>query len=160
MVHFQARGGLSAPRQKPIKGRPSQRRWIVDTFAVLSFFTVVGGLNEWLIVGMTVPEVLTTRAAAIPILLISGAVYGLWRDLLHRIAGFEDGGRIWRGVVDTLSCLSFRVPVYALILVIGGAQGLPLLHGVLSGAVIIALSGRPLGLWMDGLRRMFGCCPG
>ncbi len=136
-----------------------RRRWAIDTLAVLSFFTVVGALNEWVVVGMTIEEVAMTRLAAIPILLISGAVYGFWRDFFHRATSFDCFGRFGQAVIDTVICLSFRVPIYGMILVVGGASGLPLIYGILSGSVIIAFSGRPCGLWMDSLRRAFKCNP-
>ncbi|MEM6309930.1 MAG: L-alanine exporter AlaE [Pseudomonadota bacterium] len=147
-------------RHRLVRAAPNTRAlWLVDTLAVLSFFTLVGGLNEWIVVGMSPSEVLVTRLAAIPILLISGAVYGAWRDVFHRLTHFHNRTGLGRMVIDTCACLAFRVPIYGMILLLGGAQGSAFLYGLLTGSIIIAVSGRPCGIWIDILRRLFRCTP-
>lgn len=163
------------PRRHPHPGRPCHgraahahareaqtgplRHWAVDTLAVTLYFTVVGGLNERLVAGMPWAQVADTRLAAVPVLVVTGALYGAWRDLWIAATGFARRTHRARAVIDTLVCLSFRGPAYALILWLGGADAGQFARGMAGGLVVILLSGRPCGMVIDLARRSAGVPP-
>lgn len=134
------------------------RPFLADTLALLSFFTVTGVLNERFLAGMDWSEVLTARLVGAPLMVLTARPYGLWRDwLLGRFAAPTGFGRIaW----DSLALMLFQVPLYALVIWAGGAEGGEVLRGCLGAAGIMLLSGRPYGLWLDLVRSWFGLGPG
>ena len=93
-----------------------------DTFAVLTFYTLVGGLNEYFVAGLTPNELLWARLAAVPILIATGAIYGVWRDIVRSVTLFDTRSQVMKMLIEIGLCLVFRVPVYALILKCGGAE--------------------------------------
>jgi hypothetical protein len=56
------------------------RRFIVDTIAIIIFFTSIAALTELFVAGMTPSEVLKTCLIMIPMMVITGPPYGVWRD--------------------------------------------------------------------------------
>ena len=56
---------------------------------------------------------------------------------------------------DSLALLSFQVPIYAAIIAISGATGFGLLKGVLGAAVMMLVLGRPYGIFLNAVRRLF-----
>lgn len=127
---------------------------VADTFAVLTFYTFVGGLNEYFVAGLTPTELLAARLAAIPILLATGAIYGGWRDIVRVVTRFETRGQSAKLLIETALCLVFRVPVYALILICGGAEGDVFWRGMAGGLLVILFSARPCGIWIEYVRRL------
>ncbi len=134
------------------------RPFLADTLAMLTFFTVTGVLNERFLAGMDWSEVGRARAIGAALMVPTARPYGLWRDwLMGRFAG---PGTLSRSAWDSVALLSFQVPLYALILWAGGAEGDEVLRGCLGVAGIMLLSGRPYGLWLDLMRGWFGMGPG
>lgn len=146
------------PRQKPLvpAPHPAWKRWCADTAAVVLFFTIVGGLNEYFVAGLTLDDVIRTRIGAVPVLIVTGGLYGCYRDVVLRLTGFACRSTATRVWIDTATCLSFRVPVYGGILLLGGAEGVAFWRGLVGGVVVILFSGRPCGICIDLARRMVG----
>ena len=134
------------------------RSFLPDTLALLVFFTITGVLNERFVAGMSWGEVATARAIGAPLMVLTARPYGLWRDwVLGRFAGAHRGSRLlW----DTAALVSFQVPIYAAILVAGGAEGREVVQGCLGAAAIMVAAGRLYGMWLDLVRSWFGLPPG
>ncbi|HVG48844.1 MAG TPA: L-alanine exporter AlaE [Rubellimicrobium sp.] len=134
------------------------RAFLADTLALLVFFTITGVLNERFIAGMSWGEVATARAIGAPLMVLTARPYGLWRDwVLGRLAG---PGRVARLLWDTAALVTFQVPIYAVILVAGGAEGAEVVQGCLGATAIMLAAGRPYGAWLDLVRSWFGLPPG
>ena len=130
------------------------RSFLADSLALLVFFTITGVLNERFVAGMDWGEVARARGIGAALMVLTARLYGLWRDwVLGRFAG---EGRRSHLVWDTIALVGFQVPVYAAILVAGGAEGSEVVQGCLGVTVIMLVSGRPYGLWLDGVRSWFG----
>ena len=134
------------------------RSFLADTLALLVVFTITGVLNERFVAGMDWDEVARARGIGAALMVLTARLYGLWRDwVLERFAG---EGRRSQLVWDTIALIGFQVPVYAAILVAGGAEGVEVVQGCLGVTVIMLVSGRPYGLWLDRVRSWFGLPPG
>ena len=132
------------------------RSFLADTLALLVFFTITGVLNERYVAGMDWGEVAAARGIGAPLMVLTARPYGLWRDWVLR-AGAARGPRLlW----DTVALVAFQVPIYAAILVAGGAEGREVAQGCLGATVIMVAAGRPYGLWLDWVRTRFGLAPG
>jgi len=128
--------------------------FIADTLALVIFFTIASGLNELLVVGMEWHEILVSRGIGAVLMVATARPYGIWRDWFFskvspstRLAGFA---------TDCVALLSFQVPIYAAIILVGGADGAGVLRGALSFAALMLVLGRPYGLFLDFIRGLFG----
>lgn len=135
---------------------PFKRRiWLADNLGLLSFFTLTGVLNERFIAGMAWNEVLTARLIGAPLMILTARAYGLWRDWVMLTADAKRGLAARAFVFDTVALLSFQVPIYAIIIWLGGATGSVLVSGIVGAAIIMLICGRPYGLWLDAVRHWF-----
>ena len=131
------------------------RSFLADTLALVVFFTITGALNERFIAGMSWPEVAAARAIGAPLMVLTARPYGLWRDW---VMGWTRPSSAL--VRDTVALLAFQLPIYAAIIWAGGAQGAEIVRGTGGAALLMLVSGRPYGLWLDLVRRWFGLPPG
>lgn len=115
---------------------------------------MVAGSTELLIARMSWEQVLASRVTAVPVMLATGRPYGLWRDLV--LARLAPRGRIGLAAADVAAFVTFQVPVYAAILWLAGATGAQMAAALPSATVFMLLLSRPYGLWLDGVRRLFG----
>lgn len=130
------------------------RRALVDTIATILFFTIVAALTELFIAGMAPGEVLTTRLIMLPMMVLTGRPYGAWRDWFFRTTRPTVS---WsRTIIDGQAFLSFQLPIYALTLVIAGADGREILTLLGSTAVLMLIVSRPFGLFLEAVRRWAG----
>jgi hypothetical protein len=134
----------------------SRRAFIVDTTALILFFTTTGVINERFIAGMTWEQVLHARLLGAALMVPVGRPYGIWRDRLMRRARPD---RLSQLLWDSLALVSFQVPLYAAIIAISGASGQGLLLGVLGATVMMAALGRPYGAYLNWIRGLFGLAP-
>ena len=132
------------------------RAFAADTLALLTFFTVTGALNERFIAGLDWNEVLSARLIGAPLMVLTARPYGLYRDLLtHR-----GPSRVWSAFArDAFALLTFQVPIYAAILAMSGGELDDILRGAIGFAILMVVIGRPYGLYLDGVRRVFGVPP-
>jgi hypothetical protein len=135
------------------------RGTVVDTVAAVTFFTVVGAAVEYLIAGLSPAQVVVTRGTMIPVLLLTGRPYGLWRDLVLRASGARRRGPVVMYVADTLAFLTFKAPIYAAVLLLAGASLVQVAAAVGSGTVAALALSRPFGVFLDWLRRRTGVVP-
>lgn len=130
------------------------KAFFIDTMGTVVFFTIVAGLTELFIAGMEPGQVLIARLITIPVMILTGRPYGLWRDALF--SRFQPQGRIANVATDIVAFLLFQVPVYITTLMIAGAS-LPEIQAAVSAAIVfmIVLS-RPFGLFLEALRKWAG----
>ena len=115
------------------------------------FFTIVAGLTELFIADMEPTQVLVARLITIPVMVLTGRPYGMWRDWMF--VRFAPRGRVMNTVVDILAFLTFQVPVYVTTLMISGASMGQIQVAVSAAIVFMVLLSRPFGLFLDALRK-------
>ncbi|MFS2123320.1 L-alanine exporter AlaE [Pseudomonas sp. Pseusp97] len=127
--------------------------FVADTTALILFFTTTGIINERFLAGMTWEQVLHARLLGAVLMVPVARPYGLWRDWVMRRA---TDGRLSRVLWDSVALLSFQVPLYAAIIASSGASAGGLVRGTLGAAVMMLLLGRPYGVFLNWIRRLFG----
>lgn len=130
---------------------------ISDTLALLIYSTLGAGISELFIAGMAWEQVVWARFMAIPAILLTGWPYGLYRDWLFRVGRAQS--QLRRLLFDTFAFISFQMPVYAAILWTAGATLPQILTAISSAIVVISISGRPYGLLLEAMRRLFRVSP-
>jgi hypothetical protein len=135
--------------------RGNVKRYLADTFAMVVFSIVIGAFVELVITGLTIEQTIKIRAAAIPVSLLIGRPYGIYRDWVFRRVGGAEKTLLQKILLDTFINLTFQIPLYALILALNGATFLQVLTAVTSILVIVGFSGRPYGVFLSGCRRLF-----
>jgi len=132
------------------------KRYLADTFAMIAFSTICGAFIEIVIAGLSVSQSLRIRIAAIPIILLAGRPYGLYRDWLFRLLDGNEPGELKAAVIDTFANFSFQLALYSILLFVNGATMDQALKA--GGAIVIFLiiSGRPYGIFLSGCRKLFG----
>jgi hypothetical protein len=139
------------------EGPLRRRAFIADTIALIVFFTTTGVINERFVAGMSWDQVLHARMLGAALMIPIGRPYGIWRDYLLRRAR---SARISQIVWDSVALMSFQVPIYAAIIAVSGASGRGLWLGVFGATMIMLVMGRPYGVFLNGVRRLFGLLPG
>ena len=134
------------------------RRYLADTSALLVWSTFAGMFTEIVIVGLTVEQSLYARLTAVPVILITGRPYGLYRDWIWRVWRADEGAAR-RLIADTTALISFQLPLYWTILAFVGATFWQIAAASVTAIVILAVSGRPYGALLDLSRRLFGVAP-
>lgn len=147
----QALGDADEPRLSDQSMR--RRSFLADTMALLLFFTTTGAINERYIAGMSWKEVCNARLLGAVLMVSVARPYGLWRDWVMKRAGETTMSQLFW---DSLSLMTFQVPIYAAIIAISGAEGGGLLSGILGAAVMMLVLGRPYGAFLNTVRRLFG----
>lgn len=133
------------------------REYLADTLALIVFFTATGAINERFIAGMEWDRVVQARLIGGVLMLPVGRLYGLWRDWMMRHARDHRRSRLlW----DSLSLVSFQVPIYAVIIAVSGSTGSGFWRGVLGATVMMLVLGRPYGAFLNWVRHLFGLPPG
>lgn len=130
------------------------RLFVIDTLSTIIFFTAVATFSELVVAGMDPSDVLVTRLLMVPIMIMTARPYTRWRDwLLERVA---PRNRWSAALVDIAAFLSFQAPVYGATLVLAGAS--PVEAGAAIGSALgfMILLARPFGLFVEGVRRLFG----
>lgn len=132
------------------------RKFLADTFALVVFLTLAGVFTELFIAGMTLAQSAQARATALPVTLLTARPYGLFRDWVFRASGAAEAGGVGLAVADIAAFVGFQVPIYAAILVLAGASPEQVAAACGTATVILAVSGRPYGLFLEFCRGLFG----
>ncbi|WP_417584499.1 L-alanine exporter AlaE [Pelagibacterium sp.] len=130
------------------------RSFVADTLALVMFFTIVSGLNERFIAGMSWSEVALSRSIGAPLMVITARPYGYWRDWFLKRTGPGSHGLTL--IMDSIALLAFQVPIYVIIIFASGARGMGVVTGTLGFAGLMLILGRPYGLWLEFVRGRFG----
>lgn len=131
------------------------RKFIADTFAMITFSTVVGMVIEILISGMTLGQSIQARLTAIPLNFITARPYGIFRDWIFRMTGANESGQIRKGFADIMAFVLFQVPLYATILFTSGANLKQIITACSTVSILFVFMGRPYGAFLDFSRWLF-----
>lgn len=130
------------------------RAFVVDSVATVVFFTVLAASTEIFIAGMELKDVLVTRLIMIPMMLLTGRPYGIWRDWLFQAV---KPIRTWSVMVtDSVAFMSFQLPIYILTLYIAGASWNEIITLIVTTSGIMLIISRPFGLYLDYVRAWAG----
>jgi hypothetical protein len=135
------------------------RRYLADTSALIVYSTVAGVFVEIVVAGLTVEQCLRARLTAVPIILVTGRPYGLYRDWIWRLSRAEEGVVARRVIADTTAFVSFQLPVYWIVLIVAGATFWQIATASVTATIILLVSGRPYGALLDLLRRLYRVTP-
>ena len=128
------------------------RLTLVDTLSTILFFTILAALTELYVAGMEPTDVLKTRLIMVPLMILTGRPYGVWRDWFF--AGTKPTVSWSKSLIDGLAFLTFQLPIYGLTLWIAGADFDEI--GILLGstAVLMLIVSRPFGLFLQAMRKL------
>jgi L-alanine exporter len=128
--------------------------FIVDTLASVLFFTAVATFSELVIAGMEPMQVLLARRIMVPVMVLTGRPYGMWRDRVFMF--LRPGTRVSRIATDIIAFIMFQMPIYVATLLVAGAGREEVLAAVSSAIVLMIATSRPFGLFLDLARRLSG----
>ena len=97
-------------------------------------------------------DVLKTRLIMVPLMILTGRPYGVWRDWFF--AGIKPTVSWSKSLIDGLVFLTFQLPIYGLTLWIAGADFDEI--GTLLGStvVLMLIVSRPFGLFLQAMRKL------
>ena len=131
------------------------RRFLADTFAMITFSTVVGMVIELFVSGLTLGQSVQTRLTAIIPNMLTGRLQGIFRDWVFAKTGADKGGQILKGISDIIAFTFFQAPLYAVVLLTAGAEWEQILKACGTVALLSAFMGRPYGVFLDFSRWLF-----
>jgi len=128
------------------------RLTLVDTLSTILFFTILAALTELYVAGMEPADVLKTRLIMVPLMILTGRPYGVWRDWFF--AGTKPTVSWSKSLIDGLAFLTFQLPIYGLTLWIAGADFDEVSTLLGSTAVLMLIVSRPFGLFLQAMRKL------
>ena len=128
------------------------RLTLVDTLSTILFFTILAALTELYVAGMEPTDVLKTRLIMVPLMILTGRPYGVWRDWFF--AGTKPTVSWSKSLIDGLAFLTFQLPIYGLTLWITGADFDEISTLLVSTAVLMLIVSRPFGLFLQAMRKL------
>ena len=128
------------------------RLTLVDTLSTILFFTFLAALTELYVAGMEPTDVLKTRLIMVPLMILTGRPYGVWRDWFF--AGTKPTVSWSKSLIDGLAFLTFQLPIYGLTLWITGAEFDEISTLLGSTAVLMLIVSRPFGLFLQAMRKL------
>ncbi len=131
------------------------RKFFSDTFAQVTFSILIGAFIEILIAHLTVEQSIRIRISALPVAIIIGRPYGVYRDFLFRKLQGRKKFVFGEMLTDAIANVTFQMPIYAAILAANNAKPGQIGTAVASVAVVATLSGRPFGMYLVLCRRLF-----
>ena len=132
------------------------RTFVADTASLVIFSTILGGVVELVIAGLTVEQMVGTRLSALPVILLVGRPYGIYRDWVFRTLHIAGADRFKATLADTLANVSFQTPLYVILLALNGASHHQILIAAGTLLLISTVSGRPYGIFLMWIRRLIG----
>ncbi len=131
------------------------RGWMADTLAMVILSTIFAGINEYFIVRLTFYQVVIAQLSAAPINIITARPYGVYRDFLMEKFAVHSNKWLNDLIVDTISFVSFQMPLYIIILKLSGATFVEILTGCTSALTLMFLLGRIYGVCLDVIRKYY-----
>ena len=130
------------------------RCFIIDTVATVIFFTIIAASTELFIADMELREVLITRLIMVPMMVLTGRPYGMWRDWFFKVTNPTTQ---WsRTIVDSLAFMIFQLPIYVLTLAIAGADVKEIISLIVSTSALMLIVSRPFGIYLERVRAWAG----
>lgn len=154
---------------KPVKQieEKTGKETLVDTLGMVSYALVVGAGMDYS-AGLDTMGIVSARAYGTAINIPTGGPYGKWRNFVYKKTRTTDqSSKLKKYLAELLSFNSFQVPLYATVVAVGSLASNLLTNGELkidfdkvsAGAQHLAMAspliGPTLGLYTEGLRRLF-----
>ncbi|WP_439121710.1 L-alanine exporter AlaE [Marivita sp.] len=130
------------------------KAFVVDTLVTVTFFTFVAGLTEFFIAGMEMRQVVIARLVMVPVMILTGRPYGLWRDWV--LLKTRAKRKVTTILADVFAFLTFQVPVYVATLLVAGASLAEIKTAVGAAILFMILLSRPFGLFLEWVRHKVG----
>ncbi|MEA4882041.1 MAG: L-alanine exporter AlaE [Synergistaceae bacterium] len=127
--------------------------FIADIMAMIFFSAVLCMGIEIFIAGMTPFQSLQARLAAIPVNLLTGRPYGVFRDRLFAFFSIDATKPVRAFFGDTLAFVIFQVPLYVIVLLTAGATWRQIALSTVFMSLIFSLAGRPYGIFLELCRK-------
>jgi hypothetical protein len=102
-------------------------------------------------------EVLKTRLIMIPMMILTGRPYGLWRDWFF--VATKPSVSWSKTLIDGLAFISFQLPIYAVTLWVTGAGGAEIMTLLATTSILMLLVSRPFGIFLEKIRHLAGVAP-
>ncbi len=131
------------------------RHAVADTFAMVVHCSVVNMLIEIFLSGMSFEQSLSSVLVAIPVNILIAWPYGVYRDLIMRVARKASPAGWAKNPADVLAYVTFQSPVYIIILLTVGAGWHQIVAAVSSNIVVSMLMGAVYGYFLNYCRRLF-----
>lgn len=121
---------------------------------MIIFSTIVGMIIELMIAQMSWEKLVHTRLIAVLTNLLTGGMNGIW---LNKVRSKFRVEKHWvrQFLADISAFMSFQALVYLTNLLIAGAGWDQIVKAILSAAFICAIAGKPYGLFIDLIRKIF-----
>lgn len=129
------------------------KKFLSDTFAMISFSTVFGMLIEVFIAKLTLSQSIQTRLTAAPLNLITARPYGMYRDFMCQKFKISKNDKKKYLLLNILTIITFQMPIYALILLSVKAELWQILKSCLLLIPVAVFLGGPYGLYIDWCRK-------
>lgn len=139
---------------KGINTMKINRLWLADTLALMSFTIITGLFIEIALVGMTVMQSLQSRLLCQPINILTGRLYGLYRDKVITQTANKIPGKISNVIGDILAYITFQLPLYVVILWLVGVDLPGIIKASLTQTAALLILGAPYGYWLTKVRRL------
>lgn len=139
-----------SPAARPVSRR---RELLLDVFAMNSFSWAIAIPIELGLAGMGWREHLQVRLMAIFFNTLIARPFTLYRNWV--VQRYGSGGAVNAYLVDTFVFLSFQLPLYLLNMFLGGAGVAEMAIASLTFLMIAGALGRPYGIYLDWLRRLW-----
>ena len=143
------------------EGPKRGKEGLVDTLSNVTYPLILGGALDYAS-GLRGWGIVTSRVYATPINLLTGAPYGKWRNLLFKLTRTTDqNSKLRQSFVDLIAFNTFQAPLYSTAVAVGSliSEGSinwdKVKHGIEYLAMISPLVAPTLGMYIDGLRKLF-----
>ncbi len=120
------------------------------------FSTLLGAFVEIVVAGLEPAQSAAIRFAAIPLMLVTGRPYGIYRDKLFERFGDEPPTPLRSLLIDSAANISFQLPLYAGLLAWGGASPRQMAVAATTIVIVASIAGRPYGVFLIFWRKLFG----
>jgi len=128
------------------------RLWLADTLALISFTIVTGMFIEIALVGMTVQQSIQSRLLCQPINILTGRLYGIYRDKIIMQTSLRMASK-WANVAgDIVAYITFQLPLYIAILLVIGVDFEHIIKATLTQTSALLVLGAPYGYWLSKVR--------
>lgn len=135
------------------------RVWLADTLALMSFTIVTGMFIEVVVAGMTLQQSLISRLLCQPVNILTGRLYGRYRDRVIRALPCQGPRWLNSALGDVLAYISFQLPLYVLILLGIGMNMSEIVTAAVSQTLSLGVLGAPYGVWLTQTRRWIKVAP-
>ncbi|PJE80323.1 L-alanine exporter AlaE [invertebrate metagenome] len=132
-----------------------KRDTLADMFSLITFSFFTGMAIELLIAGLSFAQSLQSRLLSIPVNMILGRPYGLYRNWIMKKGRAHKGGTVRLALLDMLAYVTFQIPAYSMLVISTGASAEQVLSACIGQVGSFILLARPYGLYMQGFRTLF-----